>query len=57
MNNSPFGGSVWNQGAAAARAGLLSTACPYHRLSYDFVVWHNGWAWASHMKAKEDFDL
>ncbi len=52
-----FGSSVWNEGATAARAGKPASACPYNTLSYDFVVWFNGWAFATHMKAKEDDEL
>ncbi len=52
-----YGGSVWQQGATAARTGHPATACPYSPLSYDFVVWFNGWAFACHMKAKEDDEL
>ena len=52
-----FGSSVWNEGASAARKGLPATACPYSPLSYDFVVWFNGWSFATHMKAKEDDEL
>lgn len=52
-----FGSSVWNEGAAAARAGKPATACPYSPLSYDFVVWFNGWSFATHQKAKEDDEL
>lgn len=52
-----YGGSVWNEGAAAARAGLTSTDCPYSPINYMYVVWHNGWAFAMHMKAKEDDEL
>ncbi len=52
-----YGNSVWNEGAAAARAGKPATACPYSPLSYDFVVWFNGWSFATHMKAKEDDEL
>lgn len=46
--------SRWQQGANAARAGAKSKDCPYGRLSYDFVTWHNGWAMAAHMQAKEE---
>lgn len=52
-----FGSSVWNEGATAARAGKPATACPYSPLSYDFVVWFNGWSFATHLKAKEDDEL
>lgn len=52
-----YGSSVWNEGAKAARAGKPAAACPYSPLSYDFVVWFNGWAFASHLKAKEDDEL
>lgn len=52
-----YGSSVWNEGASAARKGLPATACPYSPLSYDFVVWFNGWSFATHMKAKEDDEL
>lgn len=52
-----YGNSVWNEGAAAARAGKPATACPYSPLSYDFVVWFNGWSFATHLKAKEDDEL
>lgn len=51
------GSSVWRQGADAARAGKPATACPYKPLAYDFVVWMNGWAFATHEKAKEDDEL
>lgn len=51
-----FGTSVWNEGAAAARAGLLSTDCPYPPRLYHFVVWHNGWSWAMYLVAKEEDD-
>ncbi len=49
--------SVWNEGAKAGRAGKKSNDCPYNPLSYDFVVWHQGWAYAVHMQAKEDDEL
>lgn len=47
------GTSVWNEGAAAARSGLLSSDCPYTPADYNFVVWHNGWSYALHMVAWE----
>jgi ribosome modulation factor len=49
--------SAWQQGADAGRAGKPTTACPYNPLSYDFVTWMNGWAFATHEKAKEDDEL
>lgn len=52
-----YGNSVWQQGANAARARLPASACPFGPLSYDFVVWFNGWAFACHQIAKEDDEL
>ena len=52
-----YGSSVWNEGAKAARAGKPAATCPYSPLSYDFVVWFNGWSFATHLKAKEDDEL
>ena len=52
-----YGSSCWNQGAQAARSGAAATDCPYDPLSYDFVVWFNGWAFAMHQIAKEDDEL
>lgn len=49
-----YGSSVWNQGAEAAREGLPASACPFGPVSYDFVVWFNGWAWAKHQIAREE---
>ena len=49
--------SVWQQGATAARQGLPSFSNPFHPLKYEFVSWHNGWAAATHHKAKEDDEL
>lgn len=49
--------SVWLQGANAARSGVPVTDCPFHPLNYDFVVWHNGWAAATHNIAQEENDL
>lgn len=51
------GSSVWQQGADAGRAGKPASACPYSTLDYRFVVWFNGWAMATHQKAKEDDEL
>ena len=51
------GTSAWQQGADAARAGLPASACPYPATTYHFVTWHNGWAAATHQKAKEDDEL
>lgn len=53
MSNSPFGGSVWNQGAQAARLGLPSTANPHKPEDYRFVVWLNGWSFVKHQLAKD----
>jgi hypothetical protein len=52
--SSPYGNSVWNEGAAAARSGTPSSRNPYPPTHYNFVVWLNGWSFATHMKAKED---
>ena len=49
--------SVWQQGATAARQGKPASANPYAVLKYEFVSWHNGWAAATHHKAKEDDEL
>lgn len=49
--------SVWQQGATAARQGKPSSSNPHPPLRYEFVSWHNGWAAATHHKAKEDDDL
>jgi hypothetical protein len=51
--SSPYGNSVWNEGAAAARAGVPSSRNPYQPTNYNFVVWLNGWAFAAHQRAKE----
>lgn len=52
--NSFTTGSVWQLGADAARAGKPASANPYPRGLYLFVVWMNGWTFATHMKDKED---
>jgi hypothetical protein len=52
-----FGGSVWQQGADAARRGEPISACPYPRDIYKWVVWVNGWTWATHQTAREDDEL
>lgn len=49
--------SVWQQGATAARKGGYAYDNPYPRSSYDFVSWHNGWAFAKHQMTKEDEEL
>jgi ribosome modulation factor len=49
--------SAWQEGADAARAGVPATRCPYEPLTYHFVTWHNGWAMAKHLMAKEDDEL
>ena len=49
--------SVWNQGADAARKGASASDNPHPPLKHEFVSWHNGWAAATHHKAKEDDDL
>lgn len=52
-----YGNSVWNEGATAARSGKPASVNPYKPLDYNFVVWLNGWAYATHMQAKEDDEL
>ncbi len=54
MTDDGFGGSVWNQGAQAARLGLPSSANPHKADDYKFVVWLNGWSFAKHRIAKEE---
>lgn len=49
--------STWQEGADAARADKPASACPYHPIEYHFVTWMNGWAMATHNKAKEDDEL
>jgi hypothetical protein len=49
--------SVWNQGAQAAREGKPATANPINPLRYEFVSWHNGWSFATHLIAKEKDDF
>ena len=48
-------GSVWNEGAAAARVGSTNPVgdCPYPTSSWDSVVWMNGWSTARHNMAVE----
>jgi ribosome modulation factor len=49
-----YGGSVWQQGATAARSGKPASACPYPPDLYNWVTWMNGWLWATHQMAKEE---
>lgn len=49
--------SCWEEGAKAARAGKPASVCPYKPLKYEFVTWHNGWVYATHLKAKEDDEI
>lgn len=53
----PVQKSAWQQGSNAAREGLPLTANPYHPIAYDFVVWHNGWAFTKHLQEREDNEL
>jgi hypothetical protein len=48
---------VWQAGAAAARQGKPASDNPHPPLRYEFVSWHNGWAFAAHLQAKEDDEL
>lgn len=48
--------SVWQQGANAARAGKPITANPYSKINWNYVVWMNGWATATHNMAKQEID-
>lgn len=52
-----YGSSKWLEGATAAREFKPVTACPYEPISYDFVVWHNGWAFARYQMAQEGEDI
>lgn len=45
--------SAWQQGSDAGKAGLQSIDCPYTPDNYDFVVWHNGWSFTRHLRARD----
>lgn len=49
--------SVWQAGATAARQGKPASDNPHNPIRYEFVCWNNGWAFAYHMKCKEDDEL
>lgn len=46
--------STWQEGATAARAGKPISANPYDPIAYKYVVWVNGWVFATHLIAKEN---
>lgn len=48
--------SVWQSGATAAREGKPITANPWNPISYKYVAWSNGWAFAKHMMTVEQQD-
>ena len=43
----------WLEGAKAARAGAKPEDCPYPPGNFNYVLWLNGWANATHNMAKE----